>query len=484
MKGNFVFLENINPEAYEYLKEAESQVRLNYDISNNIRKSLESIILHLITERKLFEKVKREVLDKSDKGKIINWTLADRIKNLGDKDFLRNIGWLKLNEDIHQKPFLPYLGRVDYMLVSGKKQQEDWYKYLRYFGNKNSHAATREENSNWPTNIRMDYPQAVLALKGIYRLLYALYNKRVPHLATRFNEECMPIDQFVIDKAYKPSDVGKSRCQMEFQAHYDIHDKNNDVRKREYAILRLYNKRDISENFLMRTMEVLARTDDDLPDRPKGIREVKEVCSLDNRSPFYIIAYIFPREPQQLSTQILKKMEFKDRLMICQRICDCLTELHGLSTPIYHRLLSYECVYLCDYSEKNRGWIPYLTKFEFTKILNNDNTVMLEASDNREKIKENKRKKYLPENNEWTINADWSKVDVFSLGVLFSDILFGEIRDDFDLDSLFEELDKNEIVISDDFKIILELMNDDVPLKRPTMQEILDVVNMELELWR
>jgi hypothetical protein len=109
---------------------------------------------------------------------------------------------------------------------------------------------------------------------------------------------------------------------------------------------------------------------------------------------------------------------------------------------------------------------------------------MLEASDNREKIKENKRKKYLPENNEWTINADWSKVDVFSLGVLFSDILFGEIRDDFDLDSLFEELDKNEIVISDDFKIILELMNDDVPLKRPTMQEILDVVNMELELWR
>ena len=475
MKSNFAFLEKLNPEAYQCLYKAESQVRIDYNIGNNVRKALEAIIYELLRERKLSEKA-----EKAARSECRKWDLFDKIYALQNTQFLTKMGWLKQGQKVSQRPFLPPLGTISYMKEDHTADKSDGYTFLRRFGNQDSHIKNPADTDP-KIQVLSDYPHAIRALKVIYKLLYQIYQGRVEGLSKEFHEEYMPIGSFHVDKAYVPNDQKWSGCKTEFLAH---HDSDGDERNRSYAILRLYEKDTERREFLKHKIDAIHRIKDLTPYGIRGMSEIREICPMNNPSPFYIIAYIFPHEPIPLSDALLQSITMKNRLQICTQVCYCLKELHDLNPPIYYRMLSYDSIYLCNYSQgEQKRWAPYLANFDFAKIIENDGvTVLPEANDSLTEIREQKRKKYIPpQTHRWETYTDreWRSVDVYSLGMLFADILSGKIQQDLGED-VFEKLEED---LSDEFLSFIEKMVSDRAEDRPDTEDVLSAVRKEDASW-
>ena len=96
----------------------------------------------------------------------------------------------------------------------------------------------------------------------------------------------------------------------------------------------------------------------------------------------------------------------------------------------------------------------------------------------KDKINERKLSKYISP--EWEAmesieTVDWAKVDIFSLGILFSDILMGKISENpVSIDDL-EELDLSEELLD-----LLDLMRADDPSARFGIRDVKDIFDDEL----
>jgi len=474
-KGNFWFVENLNYKVYGKLALAERVSRTDFRKSGHeTREAIEYMVNDIINQYKLEEKIKSKINQKNANnagGKYRDqFDLKNKIQYLSDEAFLKDMNCLRGNN----KTILPSLGEVQYKCEDGSTSTCDYYDFMRKFGNSCSHS------ENKPRNPLINYENVIRCLKGYHLLLRKYYSDKISKDTPAFNENLMPIeDEYHIYNAYVPSDTSRSKCMKEFLGYI----KDSQGEKAFYVVLRMYNKADLNQKFILRNADTFVEASKlSISSVPEGMTRMVEVTKYgDNNSSFYIIGYIFNKEPQMLTDNILKSIDLGKRVKMCRRIADCFYNLHTSEVPIYHRMLSYESIYVCDYGKE---WAPYAIKFDFAKIDYGDvaRTVIEDAVRAKSKVRELKQLKYLAP--EWNIGQessqrDWAKMDIYSLGILFSDILIGKI------DTKAASLDElEELGLSDDVLDLLDVIRADSPQVRSDIQEVQLVLEEEARKWR
>jgi len=462
--GNYAFMYHINRELYDKLYSAERQARTNFRSSGHeCREALEIFIRIVLNKANL---------TKACKGQ----ELSLKIQNLRDESFLRQEGYLKQSESLKDKWLLPELGTISFKYEDGREEHDaDYWDFIRKFGNTCSHADTRR------SDVKVSYDNAIKCLKGLFLLLKRYYKGQISNNIESFDENMMPIEEYCVYDSYVPEDSVRSSCIREFLA-YTL-DSNGE--KGVYAILRLYNKKNIvgSDVFMLRNQACFTEASKvSFTAVPDGMTILRELIPTDsNKSDFYIISYLFNQEPTPLTNTLLAKMDLKQRIRFCARIVNCLDNLHTSPVPIYHRMLNFDCVYACEIRNE---WIPYIVKFDYAKIVTNGGTVAVNAARAKELVKkEEKLNKYIAP--EWdsivqdTDSQKWARVDIYSLGILCSEIIAGEISVKApSIDSLEEQ------GLSDDILDLLDYMTAEDPEERWGIDDVKDIFDEELRKMR
>jgi hypothetical protein len=447
MCAQFSFVEKYDKKLYDWLIVAEKAARLRVDdCAKNVRCALEHIVATRINECVPNKSDLRQRYEEKWARKQKKWdALGNRIEALQDAPLLKSIG-------VTEWPVLPpFTIRVRLDMVGGRKELMGVYDALRIFGNEGAHIEEKKTVRN--------FHNLSLCLELMHRMLQYLYNEKVP----MFDANLMNIESFTIEeKPIVPSDAKRSKCQLEFCGYK----REGASATKSYAILRQYARNDVSEKLLKRNIDVQQAATGQRPyGGVKGI--IPHVYKLDaGMSDFSIIVYEFPNKPERLE-DILPQLQPQERLNLCRDLADCFRELHAGDSPLYHRLLTYESIYICDFGKNGaHRWAPYI-KFDFGKItvVDDDLTVMQEAMTAKEKMAEQKIEKYILQS-AWN-QKQWDIVDLYSLAVLFGDILCGtiartpandeDIEDagyDEEIGEMIEDMKVGSISIADAFEIL------------------------------
>lgn len=455
-KSNFAFLEKIDKDIYKEIVSAEQKSRIDFDSCvNQIRTALEALTTKLTKRHGIYALVEDKML-------------LDRINILQNETALLEAGYLKAGESIKDKPLLPELPDVSYQIEKENQiVRKNYYVFLRQIGNAGSHFDTKEFSP------RLTYENIVLALKGVHILTSKIYEKELTSKVPEFDENSMPINDYYIEEAYSPSDGDMTKCSQEFLAYKE--DAFGDIES--YAILRMYRKNTIRNKFLARNRKTFVEAAKmSVGSRPEGMAEVSELTSVkDESGPFYFVCYAFPKRPEQLTVELVHQMTLDQRLKFCKRLATCLYHLHNGEMPIEHRMLNYECVFACKGKEE---WIPFIIKFDFAKLesLDAKDTVIYEMNDARKSSKTSMTlKKYIPGEEVVESSDAYKKVDIYSLGVLFSDILTGKFEP-----QLVQMKELKKLKISRDLLMLIDSMRSDFPEERPDISYVQEVLEVEL----
>lgn len=461
--GNFAFVRKLNEELYECLLSAEKNTRINFRGSGKfIRDALEKFITMAVWEKGVEEAVPSgmDLVDKI-------WTLRN------DYRAMQDAGYLKPGQRLKEYPILPNPPDISFVQLDGDMGTRDLYTFIRQLANTCSH----DEREVKPVYPKASYENLVKALEGFHKILLQYYgSKRLNGRVPNFDKDTMAIAEFAIEKAYVPSDHLRSQCQQEFLG-YTL---DEDGEPGFYALIRLYNRSELGDAFMLRNQKCfLEACKLCMSGIPEGMTRLRELTpGRGGASDFYMICYIFNRKPQPLDNETLKGMNRKQRLEICARLARCIDDLHQSEVPIYHRMLSYESVYVSKFRDK---WIPYVIKFDYAKIDSSRpvETVYAPAQKAKDRLKSLGRDKYLAP--EWDLlgagatAADWAKVDVYSLGVLMGDIIKGFF--DSNLVRYEELLDAG---VPDMVMDALGAMLCDDPEERCTMDLVREIFDVEI----
>lgn len=418
MGKQFEFVKAYDEHVYNYLDEVEKNARINLDTcANNMRKALESFV-DLVAKQNGFSE---DNLDKAYEswrmeGKFSSQNndkrnLKSRLKGLTTAGVLKK---LKIN-----KPSLIpcHNNKIALKQTNGKNKFGLVLDQLREFGNAGSHAAKENEKSE----TALTFANLITCLKELHKILKLYFNLNVPS----FDYNMMTIKSYEIERVDKsPADKDQTKCTCEFWGYTQ----KGAANMKTYVIIRQYNAKDIEEKLLSRNIDF----------RQLATRRVRRgsiegiipyIQRLDEgNGEFALIAYEFDEKPMKLRS-IIKSMNIEERCRMCCDIAACFKGIHTNNPPLYHRVLTYESIYVCNYGTKDEpDWLPYL-KFDFGKITGNlesvDLTVIEYAKDAVERLKLQSLKKYVHESA--FKREDWERVDIYALYVLLGDIMRGEI---------------------------------------------------------
>lgn len=468
--GNFSFIYQINPSIYAYLSTVERQARINVNASlcNSIRQAMEVYIHDVIRQNNLEAFVP------------IEKTLWEQICLLKSPRKLRESGYqgpnikklLACNRfDAKQgKPLDTVKYEVNGSDDTTHEKEDSYYKFICELGNAASHPEPRTGDA------KLNYTNTITALKCFYQILRYHYRDAIPHqVSAKFEEDKMPIGEYIIDKAEIPSDKALSKCVREFRAHTVGVDGEPEF----YALLRMYKRSEVDTEFMLRNYTCFKEASKvSFRNVPDGMAQLQALTPMHSDSEFYIISYIFNRQTDLLSNSLLQKINMKQRLELCRGLVQCLDNLHHSKTPIFHRMLNCGSIYLNQFDDI---WIPYIVKFDFAKIQRDGvGTVKVQAADANLLIQATKNLIYLPP--EWRCtssdapNLDWEKVDVFSLGAVMSMILSGNTTRA--VLPTTGELMKAGVSASV-IEMLVQMLDDD-PDARLSLQNVREMLNREV----
>ena len=437
-ESNFKFVRSVNEELFGYLYNAEKTSRTNFaESARACRAALETFVNALIESNGL-------------------WSKCDA-NNLDNKiDLLLELNILKSE----------YQGRCfkieEYYTEGGDiRRNTSCWKFMRWLGNNASHT---DMQNYWS---KLTYENILLCIKALHSALKVHYNRS----NSQFSEDRMQIQDYCIYSSLEPSDKNRSMCEREYMVK-----RFNGEEVKNFAVLRLYDKRTIkkSDAFLLRNQASFSQAArQSIRNTPEGMVTTEEITPVDDKNTsFYIISYLFYQEPIYLSKlgAVLKEMSPESKTLFCSRIVNCLSQLHTQKQPIYHRMLNYDCVLVCNVNDE---WIPYIAKFDYAKLVSPTikGTIYGDAASAKRLLKEGSLIKYLPP--EWqntgssTESIDWEKVDIYSAGVLFTDIFAGEFND-----ILIPTEKLESIGMSSGMSTLIANMRADEPSERWTLKEI------------
>lgn len=396
-RGNFGFVEEIYPDIYIKLCSAESMAYTDCKNSGmQLREIYEMWLTYLVDEYGL--------------------KLGDGRTSLNEK---RNL-LKKFNK-------LPQLNDYKYIAINGKKKELNGYLVWLKYGNQCAHP---EDTPDDPA-VTYDSVETVLRIAHkVFRLEYVRKKgKKAAEKIALFDPYIMPIGDNYIIRSYTPVDKPVSNCIRE----YETCAYNETGRISKYGIIRVFRKRDMDEKLLqLRDQEAFSEAEAEAGIQFDGNVQVDVLSKMGSQSSdYYVLIYKFSQKPAHLSDAILKELSVEERIELCCKISNIIFSFHNLSIPIYHRNLSFDSIYVC----KNRAgkYEPSVIKLDCAKIASEEfGTVIMNVQNMQTMIQQQKLLKYAaPEVRMMLqnvdIKVDWEKADIYSLGVLFSDVLNGEI---------------------------------------------------------
>ena len=446
----FSFVKKYDEKIYTYLDIVEKNARIDLDTcANNMRKALESLVENVekqnnITEDEL-DNAYRIWMRENNK-KALPGNLYSHLKGLSTPEVLKK---LKIN-----KPSLIPGSKKKIALQQTNGKNKYWFvlDQLREFGNAGSHAEKEKQKST----TSLTFNNLVICLKEVHKILNDYFEAN----SSPFDANKMSIMDYDIDEVVlNPPDMERTKCEREFYAHtqkgvYNV---------MTYAVIRQYRISDIEEKLLSRNIDfrqIASRKT--RRNNVEGI--IPYIQRVDNGAGEYaIIVNEFEEKPVQLKDAI-KSMSKEDRCRLCFDIVACFKGIHTHNPPMYHRLLTYESIFVCNYGTPEKtDWIPYL-KFDFGKIIttNVDLTVFDYAKDAVERLNAQRLKKYIDFNAFY--REDWEKVDIYGLYVLFGDVMSGEI--------LNAPAEKDDLIDMDYPEELLNIWEDMGTDEYPSAEEI------------
>ena len=343
--------------------------------------------------------------------------------------------------------------------------------FLKEVGNSGAHKGKPTNNNQVFAYI---IPETIIAaLRVYYELFTNYYRNRLNNKKTKFLSKNVPIGEYYVQTSYVPIDSERSKCIKEYTAQKDTGKYST---KNKTAIIREYKPDEMEDLFLHRNIdahsEALSFT------YPNGLTVVHPNRKHEDFANFYVV-YEFVHETEQLDAFLKKrKLSLKERILLCKKLAEELHIFHNLEKPIYHRMLNYTCIQVADQVSGGRGYIPYIIKFDFAKITSiTEGTVFnnLSEAEEKESLKLSRYKIDVI-----SPDAPWDKVDIYSLGVLFVDIMMNNVSTKVITEKTFEEL--IDAGISDGMIDIIDEMLCELPDERPDISVVLEAISKEAEL--
>ena len=445
-EGNFEFVREIFPELYELLCSAESQALTDHRASGDILRILNERYCNLLMEEY-------------------------GISTEGGRDDLAGKQYA-----LHMAGKLPRFEKYTYRTWTGVEKRDYWNSVWRRVGNACHHPKPTDEERAAMT-AAVTYENLITVFEIVFRVFKWEYGRKKGKAAAEklgsFSRDRMPIKENYILRASEPIDGAMTHCIRE----YETCSFDDSGRVEKYGIVRVFNKNDMDEKVLaLRDKEAFKEASDEAGIQFDGNVQVDVISRMNStESDFYIIIYKFSRKPARLDQGFLSGLDLSERIRLCRNITEILKKFHDLSTPIYHRNFSYDSIYICQ--NKKGELEPSIIKLDCAKIVSEEYGTVIETVQNREKVIQQKKilKYAAPEVRRLCagakIEVDWARADVYSLGVLFGDILRGS----FDADPASSVKLKKEGVdprLAD----LTKQMSAGKPDLRPSMEEVAKVL--------
>ena len=437
MNSNFVFVKQHDSELFRILLSIENRVKIDpYGIGNDLRQVLELLCAKKIKEYGLYDAL-LDAARKRYRSTSALPTLADQLWNLRSAQFLRAA--VPASVCKNPRPLPDFSVSDSYRGANGKpvlrfenaeklsaealEEYRKKYKradaFLRQLGNDYSHSP----NPYVTRVFKRTYENVLDALRCLQKYVWMYFGGNENNCPV-FNEDIMPILNYEIRNAVVPTDVARGLCQKEFSA----------TRYEEYreapvgsSLIRQYLRTNTDSVFLRRAADVYLAADN-----CGSLLKQVSILSEGGRAerPFYIIAYDFRTEASKLNDAFLSSLSVGERLSLCLSYAKVMQSFHNNAVPIYHRVFNAGCAYYADERALGRGIATAIVKFEFAKISERNYQTVIGTDPRRALLVANDETRYLAP--EWNAierfdAKDWAKVDIYSLGILFTDILMGKI---------------------------------------------------------
>lgn len=245
---------------------------------------------------------------------------------------------------------------------------------------------------------------------------------------------------------------------------------DSSVTPNAYAVIKEYDVQNMDMNFVKRNMSVLERIHSNTMDPIEGIADIKQLNEVNTEDESYYVSYVFHKQPMELSQENLNRADTPfERVQMCKRLSNAISQLHNLEEPIYHRLINAKSVALCDFSDKKFGIVPYLINFDFSKFKAADAkmTVLGQFKNEVDSLKQEDME-YICEYD--MTDTSYEKMDIYALGILFIRILSGDLQSP-RLD-LADKLNLIEENYNSKIADLLEMMLSETAIDRPTAKQV------------
>ncbi len=317
------------------------------------------------------------------------------------------------------------MAKYDYTTAKGTTKKGNGYYLWRIFENHCLH------DIDVPV-MAVNYDNMVVVLEIIFEIFKEeakkIKGKKFVQDIPDFDENIMPIGEQYILRSYVPTDSELTDCVREFETCSFL----SGDKVEYYGIVRVINAK-LKDELMLRDREVFNELSQNSLERFDGNVTINVLSKLNNQnSEFYIVNYKFNRPIIRLAEYLSGDISIEERIEICHKIAVIVQKFHKLDVPIYLRNLSFESVYL--YKDAKDQFVVSIIKLDCAKILSQDyNTVLSKVQNINELEKYQKFTKYIAneirtsnfdENEEY----DWEKADIYSLGVLFGEILRGSVQ--------------------------------------------------------
>lgn len=455
MSENFEFVKERDQQLYNKLICGEKDLKINFINSvRNLREAFESFINSICIK---FPEIENELNQQAT-----TVSLADRIRFLTDTCALSSINsrfrGLSVRNITDQELYY-HQGGDSRLFESRIKRREARRRirhdtdFIRIVCNDYSHSNPSEH-----VFIRT-YETALDAYRYFHRILRRYYC--TSNGINDFSEDLIPLGKYNVEMSVTPANTAATKCEREYLTTYQ-----RSVNLGElgigWAIICEYRKENVDTNFISRDNDAQTLAANRVP----GINRPVPVADLNNNNtPFYIIAYEFPRKPHPIA-DVFDRLTPKDKYDIAVQVARYFKQLHD--AKIYHRMLNYECIYL--YQGEEGRWNPVVTKFNFSKIDIDLRTVYDNATRAVDLLHAGESKYIAPE---WAADPNrknWEKVDIYSLGVFLADLYSGRILDS--LDSFFETPNADNSVIYE----MIDMMTSADSQDRPTAHDVYEIL--------
>lgn len=245
---------------------------------------------------------------------------------------------------------------------------------------------------------------------------------------------------------------------------------DSSVTPNAYAVIKEYDVQNMDMNFVKRNMSVLERIHSNTMDPIEGIADIKQLNEVNTEDESYYVSYVFHKQPMELSQENLNRADTPfERVQMCKRLSNAISQLHNLEEPIYHRLINAKSVVLCDFSDKKFGIVPYLINFDFSKFKAADaKMTVLEQFKNEVDSLKQEDMEYICEYD--MTDTSYEKMDIYALGILFIRILSGDLQSP-RLD-LADKLNLIEENYNSKIADLLEMMLSETSIDRPTAKQV------------